>query len=215
MRGTKKIPEKIVAPKSNYHEDLSKEQLLGGFLDKCYQEIGFKMERITDYDMQHQGIDVILSPDNKHILIDEKAQLSYLNKKLKTFSFELSYLIKDDWKLGWLYSTRKVTQGYFLVFDIMTKTNKISSIDDFISCEIVFISRQKLIDDLEKKGVTREFCMKYEMDARKYDKNGKIYILGYKDICFYHSTRLNEQPFNLILNKEYLLTVGKKIYPKT
>jgi len=97
--------------KSKFYEDLSKEELLGTYLDTFYPQIfkdsSFTVERIWDRHQQYQGIDLLLKNDKQCFYVDEKAQLDYLNVSLPTFAFEqIISLIKKSWL--------DTTTGYYL-----------------------------------------------------------------------------------------------------
>ena len=100
--------------KSKFYEDLSKEELLGTYLDTFYPQIfkdtPFKVERIWDTRQQHRGVDLLLKSNAQCFYVDEKAQLDYLNISLPTFAFEISYLKRGDWRVGWLVDATKITQ---------------------------------------------------------------------------------------------------------
>ena len=99
----------------NFKSDLEQEKILAKYLDSTYSEKKIEFERIFDLDKQHQGIDLKIFVNSNKYLVDEKAQLHYINLDLPTFTFELSYLKNTDFKEGWLFDVKKRTQYYFLV----------------------------------------------------------------------------------------------------
>lgn len=74
------------------------EQALGAFLDEHFYETlhkrdaGFEYERVHDRKRQLKGMDVIVNYHGNRIVIDEKSALHWINRNLRTFSFELSSL---------------------------------------------------------------------------------------------------------------------------
>ena len=203
---------------SNFKSDLHKEQKLGFFLDTIYAEKfknNFQIHRITDKIKQLSGIDLEIHDCRKRndvqiYFVDEKAQLDYLNKSLPTFAFELSYLKKGKYRKGWLIDEKKEAAYYFLITNIYTNEKQ-----EFIGCKITSINRQKLLNLLEKKGLTNLILENYDKAFRTDKKNGKTPIKelnaskeGY--IFCSHSNKA-EKPINLILKLNYLIkmNVGK------
>ena len=141
---------------SNFKEDLSKEALLGTFLDKFYLDIfkdkPFQPKRVNDLNLQYRGVDLLLKSTKSTYYVDEKAQLDYLNKSLPTFAFEISYLKKGNWQTGWLLDTHKLTQIYFLITNIYPRTGTDLS-SGLSKIKITGIYRNQLIDLLDKCGL--------------------------------------------------------------
>lgn len=205
--------------KSNFKEDLSKEELLGIFLDDIYPTIieGYQIERISDIEQQHRGIDLIISRDGQNYFIDEKAQLDYLNKELPTFAFEISYLKNSKENFGWLYDKTKQTHKYFLITGIFLN-NPEDINEGFQKCIITSVDRVKLIALLKLKGLDIETITKYNDNIRSgtAEKNVNINELNsYSEGRFYYSkSNKSEQPINLVLYLDFLIRskVAKRIY---
>ena len=148
--------------KSNFDNDLKAEQKLARFLDKNHytREVfnNYDIERVTDLDQQHKGIDLIIrnKEGTMKFLIDEKAQLNYINKKLPTFAFELSYLKNGNYRKGWLFDKSKLTDKYFLITSIKEESNEIQDV------RLISIDRQKLIHLLETKGLSEKVLNDYD-----------------------------------------------------
>ncbi len=200
---------------SNFKSDLDKEQKLGFLLDSIYAKkfgANFQVHRIIDKKRQYAGIDIEIHDYRKRddvqiYFVDEKAQLDYLNKSLPTFAFELSYLKKGHYRKGWLIDEKKEAAYYFLVTNICTDEQ-----EEFISCKITSINRQKLLELLEAKGLTNLSLEMYDKLLRADKKNGKIPIKeldarkeGY--IFCSHSNKA-EKPINLVLRLNYLIKMG-------
>ena len=81
--------------KSTFSSDLQKEQKLSVLLDSHYNTYlkQYDFERVKDMKQQLVGIDLILThkSNGEKVLVDEKAQLDYVNENLPTFAFELGY----------------------------------------------------------------------------------------------------------------------------
>jgi len=178
---------------SSFKKDLSKEEILSTYLDelyaKKYNTSNFSIQRITDLDLQHKGVDLILDNKKEKFNVDEKAQLDYLNHSLPTFAFEISDI-------------------YFLITNIYTKTpNNLSS--GLSKIKITGIYREKLIKLLSKKGLTESVLYKLEKEIRKSEAHGKIELeqLDSKTegLIYYSKTNKNEQPINLVLKLNFLI----------
>ena len=94
-------------------------------LDSCYKTYlkQYDFEHVKDMKQQLVGIDLILThkSNGKKALVDEKAQLDYVNENLPTFAFELGRQENGIQKKGWLFdASRKTcffsTTGYCPVF---------------------------------------------------------------------------------------------------
>lgn len=196
---------------STFLSDLDQEHLLSQYLDGIYKSMNLTYSRINDQNLQHQGVDVIFNINSKDYNIDEKAQLHYLNQDLPTFTFELSYLNKDD-KInqGWLFDERKLTHYYFLITGIILKNNisVLQNKSDIENLKITSVNRQKLIAHLETIGLSKSKLIAYDIDLRTNKTHGKNAIPEFKNQqngCLYFTEHLSEQPINLQLRLSYLL----------
>ncbi|WP_370477318.1 hypothetical protein [Tamlana flava] len=159
--------------------DLNQEQILHRYLALIYQSKKLKFENIANLEQQHRGIDVIINHNSEKHNIDEKAQLHYINKDLPTFTFELSYLNKNnELKEGWLFDSSKQTQYYFLVTGIFLKNKKtkLQNIDDIETVKITSVNRKKLINHLATNGLPRTKLEEYDFDIRTSNSFGKNII---------------------------------------
>lgn len=202
---------------SHFKRDLHKEQLLGNYLDKIYKKLHLNFERVTDINLQHHGVD-LLYPKNDAVYIDEKAQLNYLNKSLPTFTFELSYLKNGDQKLGWLLDDSKLTTHYFLITGIYP-VDETDLTKGYKSCKIISVDRNKLLNYLETKGLSKKRLLQYDADLRDFKdkkmKNSIEELDSKKEGLLYYSPHLAEEPINLQLRLKHLVSikVAKQIYP--
>lgn len=201
---------------SNFYEDLQKEQILASYLDKIYCELGFDFERVSDLNMQHQGVDIILYHQEKKYYVDEKAQLDYINATLPTFAFEISYLKNGNLRMGWLFDEEKRTEYYFLITAIYT--NPESDLKQGInSLNIVSVNRKKLIRYLNYKGINKDFISRTQDEIRKSTKEKNIPISQLNataEGCLYFSKHKAEQPINLKFYLKFLIDnkLAKQIY---
>jgi hypothetical protein len=198
---------------SSFHNDLSKEAILGTFLDERYTEIfersDYLVERIVDVDQQHLGVDLILKNQSNSFMVDEKAQLDYLNSSLPTFAFELSYLKKGEWRNGWLFDQSKITNIYFLITEIMVHQMKDIS-KGIKSVKITGVYREKLIHLLHSRGLTEKRISEIEKEVRQSGKGGKHSL---KELdprtegnIHFSLTNKAEKPINLVLKLDFLIT---------
>ncbi len=209
-------------PDSNFNEDLNNEAKLAEHLDKIYSTIlnpnGYTIERLKDLNLQHKGIDLILSNSNKSFYVDEKAQLDYLNTSLPTFAFELSYLKQGRWQKGWLYDKTKETDIYFLITNI--HLNRDGGAKELSRIKITGVYRDKLISLLQKKGLTESKLFHIEKELRQSGKHGRYQLqqLNSKTegILYFSKNNKSEQPINLVLKLNWLVkeNVGKIIVQK-
>jgi len=182
--------------KPNFYQDLSKEELLGTYLDnyypKIFQDTVFNVERVLDRHLQHRGVDLLLkSAVDGCYFVDEKAQLDYLNAALPTFAFELSYLKKEDWHLGWLLDSTKLTTLYFLITNICPLAGKDLS-KGLAKIKITGIYRAKLLKLLARKGLTEKRLLALDKEIRNNNMDGKIRIPeldARKEGAFYFSKK--------------------------
>lgn len=201
---------------SNFRQDLNKEELLSLHLDKVYDELDLNFTRVKDINEQHRGIDLKYNHRGRDYLIDEKAQLDYINSDLPTFTFELSYIKDGSLKKGWFYDRSKDTDHYFLVTGIKA-VDKTDLTKGFTACKITSVNRGKLIQHLTSIGLTAKKLFEYASEIRNARKEGKTIIseLKWSEGAMYFSPQKSEEPINLQLRLHYLISNGlaKRIYP--
>lgn len=198
---------------AHFKSDLAAEQILSQHLDQIYASLGLDFKRVYNLDLQRQGVDLELQYNNKIYWVDEKAQLHYLNSKLPTFTFELSYLKDNELRQGWLFDPQKTSQYYFLITGISLKNNKpqLSDSSDIENLCITSVNRQKLITHLAKKKLTQENLAKYEHALRHNNTFGRYKIPELKpkkEGVLYYTQHLKEQPINLQLRIDYMIETG-------
>ncbi len=205
--------------KSNFDKDISNEALLGNYLDTIYPKLfdGFSIKRIIDFKQQHQGIDLVISKEAKSYYIDEKAQLDYIESDLPTFAFEISYLINEQQKIGWLYDSKKITNFYFTITAITCNIFNIPE-SGFKSCKIFSVDRTKLICFLNSRGLTFERITEINENIRKNSLENRININELNPVSegkfFYSKNGKAEQPINIVLKLDFLIKikVAKRIF---
>lgn len=204
---------------SHFENDLSKENLLGKYLDGIYLKLfdGFTIKRVSDVDEQHRGIDIIIFKDEKEYYIDEKAQLDYLEIDLPTFAFEISYLKNGFQKNGWLFDKTKITDKYFLITSIFCNTEKEPE-SGFKNCKIFSVDRVKLIKLLQSKELNYQRISEINQEIRDGNSEGRIPTKELNSFTEgnFHFTKSGkvEEPINIILKLDFLMKSGvaKKLY---
>ncbi len=204
---------------SSFRSDLGQEKILAEYLDKIYAKKELDFKRTNDLDLQLQGIDIIINFNGKEYLIDEKAQLHYLNADLPTFTFELSYLKNGILKDGWLFDPSKKTHYYFLITGIFLKDDKeeLAHADDIKNIKITSVNRNKLIEHLTSITLDRQSLGQYDLALRDGSSYGSN-VINELDARYggqmYFTEHLTEEPMNLQLRLSYLIQhgVAKKFY---
>jgi hypothetical protein len=188
--------------------DYRRERVLSAYLDKkLYNQPNFEnFCRTNATEDQLSGSDVVFSVPGKglnHIIVDEKAQLYYLDGGLPTFAFELNFVNRRGERVeGWLTDERKKTEFYQLLF--LTAKKDFESIDEIYKVEYVLVDRNKIfkainldLAELRKKGMEVSgnpgFC--------QFKAPGVPYY-------FTHSVHLAESPVNIILRKDKLIEIS-------
>jgi hypothetical protein len=188
--------------------DMIREQIVCEYLDKKLynQSIFEKVCRTNSLEDQFAGSDVILSIPHKDIsnkIVDEKAQLYYLDGGLPTFAFELNFINRKGERVeGWLTDVRKKTEYYQLLF--LTAKKDFKNIDEIKKVEYILVERSKIIKAINldlaiirKKGIE----VSKSIDFHQFKTSGMPYY-------FTHSTKLAESPVNIILRKEKLIEIS-------
>lgn len=201
---------------SKYNTDKLKEEILGIYLDKIYDQFEYKLTRIGDHNSQMLGIDLIAEYGSIEYNIDEKAQLDYLNYDLPTFTFEVSYYKDGRHKEGWLHDGKKLTHYYFLITSIHLNGKDIE--DGFSGCKITSVNKKKLIKFLDLKGLSKNRLNELDIAIRNSNQKDNILLQELdpkKEGCLFLTEDKAEKPLNLKLYISNLVRIGvaKEIYP--
>ena len=194
--------------KSNFKTDLAQEKKLTPLLDSYYRKHlkFYDFERVHSLEQQLSGIDLIFTHNKtgETFFVDEKAQLDYLNKNLPTFTFELFCTKNETLKQGWLFDAKKKTQMYALVTNIQKEN------DRFVSCNITFVNRQKLLSFLAEKGLDEDFLKSRVLEHLGFHGKMELPGLDLRNEGYVHFSSKNkaEQPINLVLQLDFLKEIG-------
>ncbi|MDC6404231.1 MULTISPECIES: hypothetical protein [Maribacter] len=193
--------------KSTFTSDLGKEKRLSELLDTYYSKWlkHYDFERVQSLQDQLRGVDVIFKhrKTQETFLVDEKAQLDYINEDLPTFAFELHYLKNGVLKEGWLFDSAKKTDFYALVTAIYEDEPA-----KYTSCKVTFVNRSKLVSFLEAKGVSKNSLMNYYQNGSVPHGKLEVQELDPRTAGYLYHSKNNkaEQPFNLVLKLDFLVT---------
>ncbi|MCL6266614.1 hypothetical protein [Flagellimonas myxillae] len=195
--------------KSSFKDDLSKERQLSHYLDTQYQKHlkQYSFERVSNIQEQLLGVDLVFThkQTGNTYHIDEKAQLDYPNINLPTFAFELCYEKDGEPKTGWFLDAIKKTDFYSLITGIYADEK-----DKFTACNITFVNREKLLDFLVSRKLSKEKMQRLALSQPNYHGKMELESLdphseGY---LFFSSKNKLEKPVNLILKLEFLCRIG-------
>lgn len=186
-------------------KDVKQSQILEEFLDKyLYNSDEFKsFKRHKDKVTQTQGVDVSFIFDDKEYFCDEKTAIQYVNKDLKTFALEISFLNrKKELTIGWFINDTLKTNSYMLVWIDKAIKDEITDVDDIIEVEVAFINKTDILSFLEKDGWDKNKLWKKSNNIRENDKEyyGNINREGYK---FSYSPKFFEKPVNIIFPRQF------------
>lgn len=202
-----------MSPSSSFGQDVKKEQILHSYLDGLYERLGMHFNRVSDTEMQNRGIDIVVVKNGRDFFVDEKAQLDYIGHSLPTFAFEIGYFKEAVHKKGWLFDEKKLTTHYMLITHIYLKEGRrFASTDDIASIKVLWLNRSKLTDTLERIGLGQTYCEMAEKEARTLGRTDRIYS-GHPGYYFMLSDQKAEAPFNLVIGRSQLLTLGKQLHP--
>ena len=215
------------------NQDMNAEHMLAAFMDEYFysrlvsqdgKPLTFK--RMDDKESQLRGIDVCIETGGRKIFIDEKASLYYSNAMIPTFAFELDSIQKghDHPIEGWFINDDLETEYYMLIWPNVRCTQErgqwvrkeIRDIrrEDFTIVESMMIKKSDIRDRLCKQGYDRlhliEYAKRYrELCEKKTGRQEEDILDGIK-IMF--SGQLAERPINLVIRKELLIEMAKRVY---
>jgi hypothetical protein len=188
--------------------DMRREAILCEYLDRnlyC-NKLFEQVKRTTALEEQYAGSDIVLSIPSKglnHIIVDEKAQLYYLDGGLPTFAFELNFVNRiGERKEGWFTDESKKTTHYQLLF--ITAKENFEKIEEICCVEFVLVEREKVIKaiklDLSHLRQKAKLVAQ-STEFHQFKQSGTPYY-------FTHSAKLAESPVNIILRKKLLIELS-------
>jgi hypothetical protein len=194
--------------------DSNAEQEVAKFLDEnFYKNNVSEFKRFTNKEDQLKGKDVEFSlGDLKNIIIDEKAQIYYVNKNIPTFAFEINFLrVGGILTRGWLFDESKETEYYLLIWITAEKDRNFNA-TDITKLDCLLVKREAILVFLIIQGLTNEFVNKISSEIREKEIPGKQQERVYDSCYFYYSPHLAEKPINIVIRKEKLKELAIKTF---
>lgn len=193
------------------------ERELAKFLDKHLytKDIFTRSDRTDNASTQIDGSDIIISIPSLGIrdaIVDEKASIYYINKDLRTFVLEISFLNRGyQIQEGWFVNDQLSTQYYLMQWikanvadPWQVKEGNITEI------ECVLVSKKKLKDYFEREGYDKTRLIQLSQQMRASQQ--KMLAPSGKPYRFFFTQNLAEKPVNILLNKEEYIRLGEFHY---
>lgn len=207
---------------NNRHSDTRGEKALGLFLDHyfyprlCEMEGFDAIQRINDANEQKLGSDIrIVKPRGETLIIDEKAQLHYINEPRRTFAFELSYYNDKTKSIldGWFVRNENKTDHYVLVWIDSARTNQLNRIveDDFNEVTVAVVAKKRIMYYLEQLGYPIKRVKKIARDMR-FNHNKNYFKLSEEAFIYYTKEGYEEKPINIVIDRNALWELADGIY---
>lgn len=214
--------------KSKFKQDFSSEQLLAKWLDEFfYKRISddeydiktrFNTIRPIEYgkerarEAQRQGIDALYQmKSGESLMVDEKAQLNYLNNPLETFAFEIIYKRQNNKNIltqGWFINDDLKTTHYLLVYphsDQVKKHYHIKDYQQFSKAEVVLVEKAQLKERLKALKINKARIYEKAMEIVDTDKKRITFEqMDYSDAYMVKTDYLAEKPINVVVRKHIL-----------
>ena len=197
-----------------YNADRNTEREVCKFLDEhLYKDNpnNFIATRTDDVKEQLAGIDLYLSSEQlnlDNVTVDEKCASSYWNKRINTFSFELSFLRNGQLRKGWLINDSLKTQYYNICW--VNATQRWFKKEDITWLESCLIKKQDVLDYLATQNLTPEHLDMDDQWIRKHaTQKGRIGEGKYDGCVFYFSPQLHERPINILIKKDKLIELAE------
>lgn len=198
-------------------KDMEAERELAKFLDKHLytKDIFTRSDRTDNAFTQIEGSDIIISIPSLGIrdaIVDEKASIYYINKDLRTFVLEISFLNRGyQIQEGWFVNDQLSTQYYLMQWikanvadPWQVKEGNITEI------ECVLVSKKKLKDYFEREGYDKTRLIQLSQQMRASQQ--KMLAPSGKPYRFFFTQNLAEKPVNILLNKEEYIRLGEFHY---
>lgn len=161
-------------------------------------------QRTDTYAEQLAGSDVILHASGKTYIIDEKAQIYYINKSLPTFAFEVDSIQRGVRRSGWLYNDNLKTTHYLLIWPHAKHTNhETLKTGDITKLDCICVEKTAIQGMLHKQGWSQERIEQESHRIRDTVTYGRIDI-GNPMFYLYHSkpARYSETPINIVMSRK-------------
>ncbi len=212
---------KVAQKVSRRTTDCRGEKALGLFLDEFFysalEQAGKidSFERIYSKNEQISGSDIKIHIKNGTLVIDEKAQLYYINYPVDTFALEVDYIKPETGNLvdGWFMDSKNKTDSYLFMWIPKAKESRIERIvsHDFLEIEAYLVGKDKIKEWLSKIGLSTDKIKAIAMDMRSKDEDRRKIN---KDIRFRKSSadKYVEAPVNIVISKGALAELTNNRY---
>jgi hypothetical protein len=188
-------------------EDMAAEKQLAKFLDEAFypKVAASPPTRFDRWDDQKRGRDILVSFKGipRPLIVDEKAQLHFINEPRPSFVFEIGSLQKGIPRTGWLIDETLETECYLLMWLWAAKTADLTAAD-ITKVECMLISKEVVLAHLSSIKIDKAIMLGIEHSANKADVAGRYAEDYHPDVFFYRSKQLNECSFNIVVRKHVL-----------
>lgn len=185
------------------------EKIISSILDEhFYTEPGITLfERVTNKQLQINGIDVLFSLNGQNYTVDEKAAVRWVG--LKTFALELSFLGRNDQvRNGWLLDGKKINDYFVFVWINKLNHRIIQDASSINNIDVALVSKDKILNHLLSLGWTIERLHEKDFQIRN-DNNVNMGDIEKNGCKFSFSKQLKEQPINILLPKETYIELAE------
>lgn len=201
--------------KSNFKNDVEQENILTDIFHKIFFEnyldkkCNYSSELISfnqNSEMQYQGIDIIVkNSEGKTSNIDVKCQTNkYINSPTNTFCIEVDYLKNGTVKDGWFIDKKNKTDYFLFVWIHKAEfSNMIYTVDELKDVEFMLVNKNDIKNYLVEAGVDNQKMKLISTNMR----NNDISRQKVGNISFVRTSYLNEQPVNIVINKNIYKTM--------
>lgn len=198
-------------------KDMAAERELAMFLDKYLytKDIFSRSVRTDNVSSQINGSDIVLTIPSlgiKDAVVDEKASIYYINKDLRTFVLEVSFLNRNllcsD---GWFVNDSLSTEYYLMQWieaDVVDPWQVKE--DNITKIECVLVNKAKLKAYFVSEGYPKERLLRMAQEMRA--SNQTMIAPSGKPYRFYFTQKLAEKPVNILLNKEEYIRLSEFHY---
>ena len=210
--------------KSNFAEDLNKENLFSNFLiNNCYSNSDFPYHvvRNDDLDLQFKGIDYIFESkidSSIKFSVDEKVASNYCSiKNLNTFGVELLSNTRNLNNLctGWFLKESKESDYFIFGWPERVEGElRFLEYNDIFEIDIMLLNKNRLIEFIfDKYYLNLDMLYNHSCKVANKVPNRTSKLDDYfNGARFCHSRNLYEKPINLLIDKRDLKSICEFYY---
>ena len=179
------------------------------YLKKYFYDIitkGFK--KVDKKELQILGIDSIFMLDNKIYLCDEKIAANFINRNLKTFILELSFINKSNKiQTGWFLDEKKANDSYLFCWIDKAVCDKPQCADEILEAQIALVQKSKIVEYLDAIGWSLPLLKLKDFNIREKG-NTKFGDINKDKVEFVYSQKYVEKPICLKITRQTLLDIS-------